>query len=288
MRILYLDESGTSANEGVTVVVAIVVDADRQWTAAKSRLDRLVAEYVPASLREAFLVHSTDLLNGRKNPPEWSRADRTALLREVAAIPGNVGMPLCLGVVRRGALGDDAYKKYNKASKRIRSHNADHLVAFQYCLTEAERYLRGHCEVDEIAVAVYEDTDEMRGVLRGRLTGREVHPYFVPNALVAENHPEVASISQKIIDVPHFARKSDAPLLQIADVCAFIIRSWLEGREIGATLLPAIIAQNLDLNDYQKSHFGQTWIPPHDESARALFGILSDANIKATRDGMLK
>lgn len=50
VRFIYTDEAGTSANEPVTVVVALVVDADTQWMPAFQRISALL-ERVPATPR---------------------------------------------------------------------------------------------------------------------------------------------------------------------------------------------------------------------------------------------
>ncbi|MGX4773891.1 hypothetical protein ACWAUC_29290 [Bradyrhizobium guangdongense] len=51
MRYIYMDEAGTSAKEPVSVVVGIILHADRQYVNAEARLDEAL-KLVPTELQD--------------------------------------------------------------------------------------------------------------------------------------------------------------------------------------------------------------------------------------------
>jgi hypothetical protein len=52
VRLIYVDEAETSANEPVTIVVGIIVRADLQWAAAALGIKQTIDRFVPVELRQ--------------------------------------------------------------------------------------------------------------------------------------------------------------------------------------------------------------------------------------------
>lgn len=50
MYYIYVDEAGTSKHEPVTVVAAVLIDADKHWAKASKEVNSLADLYVPAKL----------------------------------------------------------------------------------------------------------------------------------------------------------------------------------------------------------------------------------------------
>ena len=53
VRQVYLDESGISANESMTVVAGLIIDPDKQWKLVAEYLNSLLIEYVPVEHLES-------------------------------------------------------------------------------------------------------------------------------------------------------------------------------------------------------------------------------------------
>jgi hypothetical protein len=67
-------------------------------------------------------------------------------------------------------------------------------------------------------------------------------------SLINESPESVKLEIKNIIDVPHFVEKSGAPLLQLADACAFAFRRCLSGQPHGDDLVYAMLG-----NDWGKN-----------------------------------
>src|SRR6476469_7908741 len=63
-RYVYVDESGISSNDRVTVVAGIIVNADKQLKGIEERIEGIIAQYVPEEYQEWFSFHATDLFHG--------------------------------------------------------------------------------------------------------------------------------------------------------------------------------------------------------------------------------
>ena len=57
VRYIYVDEAGTSAHEPITIVVGIIIHADRHWKLAEAEV-RKVLDLVPQSFRRDFIFHA--------------------------------------------------------------------------------------------------------------------------------------------------------------------------------------------------------------------------------------
>jgi hypothetical protein len=76
-----------------------------------------------------------------------------------------------------------------------------------------------------------------------RLTEREI-----TSGIVTQTHPGPID---RIIDTVHFVSKGDAPLLQIADACAFCFRRYFAEQEYGGEWVEAMLGSPLVWNDWQ-------------------------------------
>src|SRR5581483_8259284 len=105
VRFIYLDESGISAKERVTVVAAIIVNADKELKAVQEHIDTIISDYVPEKYQEGFSFHAKDLFHGsgrtpfdrRHFPLDWAR---TALKR-LLLVPGTFGLPIIYGFAEK-------------------------------------------------------------------------------------------------------------------------------------------------------------------------------------------
>ena len=80
MRIVYLDESGTSRGERLAVVAGVVIDGDNQLVALEEHMERLVERHIPRDNREDFFFHATNIWSGNKYYKDRSVLNRTGFV----------------------------------------------------------------------------------------------------------------------------------------------------------------------------------------------------------------
>ena len=226
MRNLYMDEAGTSFHEPYTVVAIVIVDGDSQWTPVAEYLQELVREHVPAEHRDGFVFHAADIHNGSKPIKKlgWSREQRFEILESLARIPVSFQIPFAWC---SNAKHDDGLDWVPKNEVLIR-----HLVAFVQALKAANQYLHDFAP-DEVAMLISEDVHKRRQWFKNitaHLNSNTAPEYFAGKTAF-----------NSLIDTVHFARKNEAPLLQIADVCAFTIRRYLSGGSSGGQLAQTLL-----------------------------------------------
>jgi hypothetical protein len=229
-RFIYIDESGISYLEPVTVVAGVIVK-DKQWRTIERYINRLIEQYVHEEDRNGFIFHATDLFHGRgkvfgdrtKYPLERSHEALKALLE----IPSKFHLPLVYGVSFKNDLPPE---NSTKATRRF-DESKNQAKAFGLCIVAVESYLitsTGHNQVATLVAENNTDTKNMvawmHRILQGKLRSDADRNVF---ALFADKSRSLLPI-RRIIDTVHFTRKSGAPFLQIADACALAIRYYFE------------------------------------------------------------
>ena len=262
MYYIYVDEAGTSANEPVTVVVGFIVHADHFWHEANNRLVKVLDQTVPSDLREGFHFHATDIWSRYRNYDDvWSRQDRLNCIASVASIPRMIGAAIALGKVRRDAPAIGL--------KGLKEHDLQHILAFRGCVSRADKYIQEWGEQREIATVVAEDVPEKRRILKKII--RAPVPDFSTTSefirlTVSEKKKGVITQSHdvpimRLVDTPHFVEKREAPLLQIADACAFSFRRYFSELKYGEIMALRMLGMQLEWEDWQgpASHCVFSW-----------------------------
>lgn len=236
MRFVYLDEAGISDREPVTVVAGVVIDGDRQFRLLESYLHGLVEAYVPEDRRAGFAFHAKELANGGKTFVRgvYDEGSRLQALRKLAGIPRRFLLPIVIGWYRKTAIPG---KEKLTPEKRA---NMSQALAYMQCAIAADAFMKQYAKIDEVAICVAENNDS------ARLAVRHAH-----NFLNATRPPELAFLNggerlSRIVDTVHFAAKSEAVLLQIADVVAYVVARYINGAK-GADLLIDIMTGGLGL-----------------------------------------
>jgi hypothetical protein len=252
MYLVYMDEAGTSAPEPVTVVAGIITHADRHWQYAFDELNRILNVHVPHALREGFIFHAKDLWNGYRNEVSWSFDQRRALVEEVVSIPFRLGIPIAYGKMYRDSLSKGFAGLPDKKLPKLQ-----HVLAFSYTVAEANKYIREIGAGGELGAIVAEDVHDMRRALRTSLTMN--FPSITPDMQAPTQEQARKGILppqrelgrvDRIIDTIHFVDKDSAPLLQIADACAFSMRRYFAKQNFGDALIRSMLGRDLLLNDW--------------------------------------
>ena len=61
MRLVYLDEAGTTSTATSLAVAGVIVHGDDQWPKVDRRIVELIEKYIPEEDRLGFVFHATDL-----------------------------------------------------------------------------------------------------------------------------------------------------------------------------------------------------------------------------------
>jgi hypothetical protein len=250
MRFIYTDEAGTGANEPVTVVAGLIVNADTQWAPTMERIFEAL-KTVPEKLQDEFIFHATEVWSA-KYRADWSMDGRLEFLKRMMGIPRESGLAIAYGAFfRDGAINPDV----NLTELKLRPEQYQHMHAFEACMASADDYIRNFAASNELAAIVAEDIPEMRKRLREATiqlrTGRlMINSAIVTNALqgkaVSTQQRPVALQIRRVIDDIHFAPKDGAMILWLADAVAYGLRRHYAELPLGLDLAKAIIGPSFD------------------------------------------
>ncbi len=238
VRFIYIDEAGISANEPVTVVVGIIVDADKYWRLAEAKMNQLL-EDVPECFRQGFIFHAATISGSKKYHEKWAKNDRLAFLQEMMSIPKQLNLPISLGIAHRNAPFPTTHALPKMAKEKLQ-----HMMAFYMCMHRADVYLRIRAGQNEVATIVAEDVPSMRRFLRMSLELVRDDPTLLEHAIDPKEHVS------RIIDTVHFAEKSHGPLLQIADACAYGFRRYFSKQKHGNDFVKSILGEPSNMEAY--------------------------------------
>jgi hypothetical protein len=248
VRFVYLDESGISTNEPITVVAGVIVDADKQWRDVAGYVATLIEEYVPKEHRFGFVFHAKELFHGSHifDPKKYPPTRRREALKRLIEIPARFGLATVYGYSDKVHL--KAFHQQHPGKHRqkftVQVQALHHAMTYSYCAIAAERYMRDRARPEEIATLVAENNDvsnrtikTLHHILRGwNLDSKEAQHF---RDIGGEYLP-----LRKIVDFVHFAQKNEAFLLQLADACAFVYRCYLEGKSEASDLFDALSVNN--------------------------------------------
>ncbi len=245
VRLIYMDEAGTSAKEPVSVVASVIVDANTQWKVLADALEEAFDELVPDKFRSGFVFHAKELIGGKRYQQEWPFSERFALVCRVASLPRTFNAAISLGKVFR-CDGDP----HRLITRTVKAYEMDHILAFISCLEKSDYYLRTYAPQNELGTVIAEDLPRMKRYLSLTALTLKKQQFVVDSdqllpsifeAVAGLKPPPYVQKIERIIDVPHFVESSGAPLLQIADACAYSFRRCLAGQRLGPELVMAML-----------------------------------------------
>jgi hypothetical protein len=262
VRYVFIDEAGTSAEEPVTVVVGLIIDADKQLMLAEAAVSEVLGA-VPKQFRtEDFEFHALEIWNSPKYREHWLMSDRLGLLRRMMALPRRLRIPITMCMARRDAEGDFPIPEGMTRAQ------VQHVMAFGNVITHSDKYIRDHAEPNEVATVVAEDVPEMRRHLQRLPKFFRDNP-FRPSAVrptleeirlgytVQETDVRVSRIRSSV----HFVQKGDDPLIQLADACAFGFRRYFSNQKFGEDFVMSILGDLPPQEDFAGPISVRTWLP---------------------------
>lgn len=216
MRLVYMDEAGTSEKEPVAVVAGIIVNADQEMRQVEEALAGLSAKYIPPEYRYSVAFHATDIFSGTGyfSRDRWPLPVRLNILREIAGLVPMFGLSVSIGFCMKDGALDNTQK---------------HTLAYMSSILGIEQFMRDFSGTDEIAMVIAEDIPTARRHIKS------AHHAFLdkelgPLAMLDTEFKKYLPI-RHVKDTVHFAEKSQSSLLQIADTYAFIVRRYMAARK---------------------------------------------------------
>src|SRR6267142_501949 len=264
----YVDEAGTSKPEPISVVAGIIIQRGSQARDVQREIVRLLDQYVPPRFRPGYIFHATQLFSGSLTREEWGD-NRWKLLTEMTAIPQRFRLPASHALVRRGTFPTDVYGRMAAEPIRLSPHEFDHAIAFGQCIAAADKHLRKNFGTDGSANLIAENVVGMRRSLQNAVKAIRIHPQFLPPELIRQDVSDVTQetiergeeikIDRMLLETARFARKSDDPLLQLADAMAFAIRRWVTQLPRGDQLMIALRGELPRIEDFSGGMSWGTW-----------------------------
>jgi len=230
MRLIYMDEAGIGdpRHEPFLVVAGLLVNADRHAKHLEAALARVREKHCPDAPKD-FVFHTTHIFSGESGHryfarERWPKEKRWAILDDLARIPKEYDIPIVHGHIERAPLLEIEVEKGPIVSARDRML-VQYSVCFFLCTTRADWWLRHHAPSREVGMAIAEDNRDVRESLR------RMHSFAQRPDNTAALLPgwETYLPFRKIIDTVHYAEKQRSALLQLADLCAFVIKRQLMG-----------------------------------------------------------
>jgi hypothetical protein len=226
VRFIYVDEAGTSEQEPVSVVVGLIVQADKEWLPAAQAVQSL-RPTVPEKFRNE-IFHAKTIWGHKKYRDDWSQEARVEFLCRLMSIPNRVGIGISWAMMRRTAR---VVPVPGYTAVQIQ-----HAHCFLGCVGAADTFVR-QVGPGEVATIVAEDVPEVRKLLRHALTLARYQP---PTVTGWGPSPATELRVTQVVDEVHFAGKEEAILLQVADACAFGLRRYFADQSYGDVFAHAV------------------------------------------------
>jgi len=251
VRLIYLDEAGKSnpKHEPFFVVAGVIIHGDAQWKAIEQDIWEVVCKHIAEEARDGLVFHATELFSGGRqfDRETWPREKRWAILDDLIGIVSKYPLPVVHGYVPRAKLQQNLEEQFPHDKWDARSLNQmAHGLAFAECAKRAQEWM-GVYGGSELAMFIAEDVPDLKRYLK------RIH------ALLRDPNNELFQVSDvpmepltKIIDTIHFAGKNETSILQLADVCAFVWKRALMGKDDAKRFFPPIWAATIRPEDRQK------------------------------------
>lgn len=223
------------------VVAGIFVHGDDQLVPLEKALGFLVEKHIPEEDRRDFVFHAKDIWSGTgkifKDREKWPLPRRLRILRDLARIPRKLGIPIVYEAIERAKLrlaDSEEAKRAGRPPTPFEESVAAHAIAFMACTLRIEQAMRARWP-NEIAQMVAEDNDQARTLVKG------THEIFRdPSKADGKIIPNNILPIRKIRGSVHFASKAESGPLQLADLCAFVIRGHCAGHRHNGPLYDRI------------------------------------------------
>ncbi len=219
VRYLYLDESGRGqiSKEPNLIVAGIVVHADSQLKPLKQGLADIKNKYIAKHLHEIFFFHASELFNGGKTlrrEDGWSFENGYAVASDMLKLLEYHSIPA-------------TWRKVERASRPLplgtgmKQVDFDHTVAYLAALMRVDGWMKKKAS-NEVCSVIVENNDEVRTTLREvhNLYRSDDYRWVREELFGKEDDLAISHIEETVLS----AYKHESPMLQIADLCCYIVK----------------------------------------------------------------
>jgi hypothetical protein len=225
VRLIYLDEAGISNpdEEPYLVIAGIIINPDQDWIALQRHLQSLVRKYLghlPTQDRDNFVFHAKDIFHGSGHFPRatWDRSKRMELLVTLSEIPKRFHLPVVFGFVSR-SVAAAIYRGTFSGISESEILDLSHADAFAQVARSVDDWMEKNAP-SEVAMLIGERSGRIDNLLKA------IHHAYSRYSDYVEKYT-----IKNIVDTVHFAGKKESVLLSIADMCAFIVKRRLAGKQ---------------------------------------------------------
>lgn len=242
-HLVYLCESGAKTDDQVTTVAGIVVSRDDQWHHAVGHLNWVINKHVPEKLRTAGFIPRAGEVWGKNYRDSWPRESRMAFLHDLLYLVENSNLGLAWGKARDPTT-------YINAPKKLRPEEARHAFAFQLCMARADFGIGLYLPKHETMMCVCEDNNN-REFLQWLAAFNRKSPLVIPAApsleswvfgTVVKGKEQIYSTG-RMIDTVHFTERGAAPLIAVADVCAWAIKRYMGEKPLAEEFIRSLLTK---------------------------------------------
>jgi hypothetical protein len=232
VRLIYLDESGINERDEHLCVAGVIVHGDTQWRQVRDAIAKVVSDWLPPSDHRDFIFHATDLFHGSDYWDRWVWPEeiRHQILRELIAVIVDHELPVVAHARSREAFGAGVLQ--GKSSLPQNKTAIMYGMAAAQCIAVADHWIRRVCPSENASVTA-EDADRVKEMMK-----KAVQVLQSPYLIYPHEPGSVPRLPLRhIIDSINYHEKTRAPMLQLADVCAFVLRRSLSGKPIPSDMV---------------------------------------------------
>lgn len=212
MLVAYSDESGVGniKKEPITVVTAVVINMDSQWSRVESDLIR-ARRSAPKRFLEKRALKGKLLYQALRK----GDSDAAATLEKVLSIPPNRGLVILYGAVDRLGFRQSNGRSFARIEEFDRSR-AECDEAFRQCLERVSRIAKSFAEHQRVLWIAHR-----AGTVREPAMKVEHFWHRLHGGIVLEGDPPRVTSGgpSAIVDTIYFGNDQDSIALQLADVC---------------------------------------------------------------------
>lgn len=227
MRVAYLDEAGISKaeEEPYFVVAGVILAPDGQWREVEAWMRALAHKYLGEDVfppyGRHFCFHAKDIWHGSGvfRRTEWPLAKRLEIFEAISSVPRTFKLPIVYGYFNRARFNKEAEAEIRRPdASSIAAHM--HAAAVTRVAKSIDRWMSENTN-NEVVMMIAEDVNSIN-----KMTIDAYHALYVDRASRRE---PTAFQAKHIVEQVSFMRKDQSGILQLADMCAFVLKRKLQG-----------------------------------------------------------
>jgi hypothetical protein len=212
VHLVYLDDS--SDNSETQVLVAVIVP-DKDMLIIEKFLGLRIEMFVPEELRQQFEFHAFKLWKREGEFSTLTEDQKRELFEGTAAVVADSGISLVYGAVNLKALRASYYSTAQPTN-----------VAFRLCMEGLHKWFTETQQPHDVGILI---CDEMNPNVKKEM--QQAYRAFRNNHKRGKSFLEISDIRDYLHDDLYFGDSAYSVGLQLADMCAFLIRHHLGKRE---------------------------------------------------------